>query len=233
MSESTVDVHEARLEEVIPQYEGEGYRVCVHPDEHQLPAFLEEYRPDVIAERDGSSVVIHVASRADLKGDEQLPAIVRTINETSGWYLDLVTIGEQETLDRSDFPSTKALQSRSRSVVLLGEEGYEEEAFLVCWTLAEALLRPLAFQNDVDLDDLHPGDIVKRLYMLGVIEESVMETLVDAVRVRNRLVHGLTIEGDVPMRSLMETANALYRRVSEVQADELFSEGNAGIDWHE
>lgn len=229
MSESTVDVHKARLEEVIPQYEAEGYRVCVHPDERQLPAFLEGYRPDAIAERDGSSVVIHVASRADLKGDEQLPAIVRTINEQSGWRLDLVTVGDQETLDYSDLPSTKALQSKSRSVVLLREEGYEEEAFLVCWTLAEALLRHLALQNDVDLDDLHPGDVVKRLYMYGVIEESMMDELIDAVRVRNRLVHGMTIEGNVPMQSLMETTNVLYRRVNEASDAVLFSENESGI----
>lgn len=125
-----------------------------------------------------------------LEADERFSALIDTVNEQSGWRLDLVTTGERGASDNAGLLSMGALRSKARSVKLLLDEEHHEEAFLVCWILAEALLRHLALQREVDLANLHPGDVVKRLHMYGLIEEAQTNALMEAVRVRNHLVHG-------------------------------------------
>jgi hypothetical protein len=223
-SVQAIDAEQKKIDELAETYHAKGYAVIRRPSPEQLPSFLDSLSPDLIAEGSDESVVVRVVTSDGLKENEQLTSLAERIEAKSGWRFDLHVIPRPDPTIEELLLSEKTIRSKSRAVTLLLGEGHERDAFLVCWTLTEALLRHLAFQNDVDLDDLHPGDIVKRLCMYGVIEESVMETLIDAVYVRNRLVHGWNPEEEVPMQSLMTITNALYHRVGEADGDALFDD---------
>jgi hypothetical protein len=227
-SVQTLDAEREKLDEVAKTYRAKGYAVTRRPAPEHLPSFLHSLSPDLLVEGNDESVVVCVTTTDYLQQNEQLEGLAERIKAEPDWRFELHVTPPSDPEAEDLLPSLEVLQSKSRSVVLLGEKGHGEDAFLICWSLVEALLRHLALQNDVDLDDLHPGDIVKRLYMDGIIEESTMNELIDAVRLRNRLVHGLIVDGPVPMQSLMKTANGMYRRVGEAPDDGLFAENEYG-----
>ena len=51
-----------KIREVAREYRRAGYEVLVEPSGPQVPAFLGDYRPDLIAVGDRESVVIEVKS---------------------------------------------------------------------------------------------------------------------------------------------------------------------------
>jgi uncharacterized protein YutE (UPF0331/DUF86 family) len=220
----TVTVEQKKLDDVADAYRAKGYTVTKQPSSDRLPSFLRSSSPDLIAQGDEESVVVQIKSSSQLQHDEEMEELAETIESEPGWRFELHVVPSDEPASEDILLSLQSLRARSHSVASLAKEGDEEEAFLLCWTITEALLRHLAILNEVALTDLSSGDVVKRLCMHGVIPEPVMETLIDAVYIRNRLVHGMKLDETVPLRALMKTANTLYQqytgKTGEVPFDE-------------
>jgi hypothetical protein len=50
------------LENLLPQYEAEGFSVFLHPSSTMLPTFMERYRPGAIAIKPDKKIAIEVVS---------------------------------------------------------------------------------------------------------------------------------------------------------------------------
>ena len=72
----------------------------------------------------------------------------------------------------------------------LQQRGYLVPALLLLWSATEGALRLLAARENVELENLAPADVTKRLYTLGLLGHAQYRMLDDAVRLRNQAAHG-------------------------------------------
>ena len=64
MATPTANLERERLLKLAEEYRDHGYEISIHPNSEDLPDFLRNYRPDMIARREDDAVVIEVKSRS-------------------------------------------------------------------------------------------------------------------------------------------------------------------------
>ena len=89
MDQLTEDLLRQRRLEVKREYEEEGYRVVLEPRGADLPEFLSQFSPDLIAYSEMENVVVAVKTRSTLVGSADLLALTTAVNARPGWRIDL------------------------------------------------------------------------------------------------------------------------------------------------
>jgi len=195
------DIRERRkIREVAREYRRAGYEVVVEPSGRQVPAFLGDYRPDLIAVGDQESVVIEVKSTRGFDRSEENREIAARVAKQPGWRFELVVTGPRrerqiEEQEPWDLPVVDSYLERVRR--LLDTED-REAAFLLLWANAEALLRRVALKEGVPVARLSPTQLVKELATQGLLERFDYFALEKAATFRNALAHGIGPPGVEP-----------------------------------
>ena len=57
MTKPTANIERERLIKLAEEYRDRGYEISIHPNPEDLPEFLRNYRPDMIARREDDAVV--------------------------------------------------------------------------------------------------------------------------------------------------------------------------------
>jgi len=183
-----------RLLELAREYRTAGYEVIVAPEAGQLPDFVAPYYPDMIAWNQQETVVFAVKSQKTLAASPELPAIAEAVHGRTGWRFELVVTNPRERATfvtaTEQLLSPAEIQRRLREADFLAEQEAGEAAFLLAWSATEAVVRTLAVRERVAGEKDAFEFIVKNLFAHGILERSHYETLTEAVKVRNTLVHG-------------------------------------------
>lgn len=199
MTASTLRLLESRrLKDVARAYRKAGYRVVVNPDESELPNFLRDFQPDLIAIADHESVVVEVKSQTGLVNAQELRSLASLVNSQPNWRFELVVTNPRTS--SVDVVPTDVVWKRLNAIHQLTDQGQAEAAFLLLWSATEAVLRMIAAREDVHIERLSPDAIVKQLATLGLLAREDQRTLLAAANLRNSLVHGLataTVESNV------------------------------------
>jgi hypothetical protein len=186
----------AFLEDVAKQYRDEGYQVQIEPDSASLPPFLRVYHPDMVATRDGESVVVEVkrnTSKADL---QQLAAIVA---RQPGWRFDLV-LYEPERDTGDEMSSVQTIRATLDEARRLYSSQQASAGLLLAWSAFEAASR-VAFRRRGIERLPRPEDLLKNLVFEDLISEEEFKSLLETGRLRNRVAHG-ALELPVPDEAL-------------------------------
>ena len=64
--ETRVGIEERRVQEIAREYRDKGYEVVIRPGRSQLPDFLADYSPDVLACGENENLIVEVGSRTSL-----------------------------------------------------------------------------------------------------------------------------------------------------------------------
>src|SRR5918999_1710393 len=78
------------LERLAAEYARDGYEVIVEPTREQLPDFLKGFRPDVIVQGQGETIVIEAKRPSIVAPTGQLKALAEEISKHPGWRLQVV-----------------------------------------------------------------------------------------------------------------------------------------------
>lgn len=183
-----------RLLEVAREYRRQGYDVTVAPTREQLPDFLAPFRLDMIAYHPKEKVVVEVRSQNSLKQAPELDEIAKAVQDKTDWRFELVVTNPKERnrlqtngaglLERSD------IDYRLQEVRNLVTNEYGEAAFLLMWSVLEAVLRRTAQTEKIDLMQDTPPYLVKSLFTYGLLNQEQYQTLQKGLQTRNLLVHG-------------------------------------------
>jgi hypothetical protein len=182
-----------KIREVAREYRRAGYEVLVDPAGPQVPAFLGDYRPDLIAVGDRESVVIEVKSTRGFDRSEANREIAARVATEPGWRFELVVTGPRrgrqiEEQTPWDLPVVDGYLEQVRKLL----EGQDREAaFLLLWANAEALLRRVALMEGVPISRLSPSQLVRELATQGVLERLDYVALDQAATFRNAFAHGM------------------------------------------
>lgn len=184
-----------KIQEIADAYRSRGYEVLIEPTATDLPPFLADFQPDIIAHGPEDSVVIEVKVGTRTAASERYRELAETIRQQSGWRFSLVVVDP-----RSDdiAPSIQQLLTREQIVERLKnteellQQGAREAAFVLLWVSTEALLRHIASREGFPLERLPSSALLKELFSLGLLSRDGLDTTLRAFSIRNSLVHGFT-----------------------------------------
>lgn len=184
--------HEAEmeyLEGLRPRYEAEGFKFTISPDRAVLPVFLGGYLPDALAQKPGLNIAIEVKQHQSQGAQARLQDIRRLFDGHPDWQFNVVFIGTRP-LQSVTIPvaSPEAIRTRMAEVRALSLQGHQRPAFVMAWSLLEAVLQLV--EEGVSHKPLTPGTVVQTLAMKGYIAADVERRMRSLIELRNRIVHG-------------------------------------------
>src|SRR5438105_3631640 len=86
------------VERIAQDYRERGYAVTIDPSVSELPDFVHEYRPDIIARSAKESVVIEVRSVHNDSDSQRLKAMAQRVESRPGWRFVFVAPAPRERL---------------------------------------------------------------------------------------------------------------------------------------
>ncbi len=184
---------ESVLERLIPDLKADGYDVVRAPDKNQLPMFLKNYRPDLIAYR-GDEKVAYELKRGSDRQKYSLEEIAKLFEGHKDWEFRVVWLAEADEISGLKRQSKQKILEVYQQSLDLAEYGSHTAAFLLAWATLEAAARR-ALGNDLAKPQT-PGRVVEQLASLGYLTPSEAEDLRSLTSLRNKIIHG---ELDAPL----------------------------------
>ena len=198
----TVARERESLRKIAAQYRALGYEVVEEPGAADVPAFLGDYRPDLVARSATDNVVVEVKHGNQFAHGERLRPIAELFVGRPGWRFSLVVVRDEEVPDvrvsLTPVLTIDDVRDRTRRAEALSASPNRDAAFLLLWTSLEALLRRIAERGNLPLATSSTSVLIRELYSAGELELAQYERAMKAIRTRNALVHGLaaTIGGE-------------------------------------
>jgi hypothetical protein len=208
MSTSHDPAGRSAVNAVARRYLRQGYRVTRPGRGQPVPAFLDGFVPDLIAESDADRVVVEV-KRSDLvPGANELTAVAERVAQEPGWRFELVAVQ----------PPSRATARRRRIAedLLVQAERYLDldlPGTAVIWlvnAIEEAMLA-LAEGRDRFAGDKSAARLARDLVTLGIIDAEEGALVRDAGALRQRAVAGDADAAEV--RALLRGARGLLAQV--------------------
>jgi len=216
-----------RVRAVAREYQKKGYAVVVGPGADDLPDFLKNCRPDLLATNDRERVVVEVKSRQSLSEPPSLTEIAHALEGKPGWRFEFVMTnpadeGEEDKLNLLPLTLPQKLLTPQKIRERLDQarrlaEGSEhgEAALLFAWSVAEAALRLVADREGLSVGASSPVSAIKKLYSMGLMDRDDYELLLSSAPIRNAIVHGFDAErlDTASVDQILAVADRLLREV--------------------
>lgn len=178
------------LDSIVPELEADGFRVVIHPKQDTLPAFLQGYRPDMVAYKGNRNLAIEIIARASAASASKLKE--RVLRERfSGhpdWELRFVyappaTSGANIPVVSKETIS-EHLDRLAASVDTMGPTA----ALLTGWAVFEAAARALLPSSLTRPQP--PARLIETLASEGYVTPDEADMLRRLSRTRNEIAHG-------------------------------------------
>ena len=198
-----------RLERIADDYRSKGFDVLVEPTGSDLPPFLGDHHPDLIARRGDERLVIEVKPSPSDSPPNQVRELAERIKREPGWRLVLIAGSPAEELmpgERLSLLSDTEVEQNLRQVSLLLASGQREEAILLAWASIEGQLRSQAKREEIPLPRPDTPTLLRQLVSLGLVDRDQHRLLSSAYRTRSAVAHGFKPDGDIDsmVRSLLD-----------------------------
>jgi REase_AHJR-like len=185
---------EARhVRELAERYGRAGYDVEGEPAREKHPAFLAEFRPDIVATKGGKGVVIEVKGASKRHGAGELARLAALVQSQPGWEFRLVLadVNDIDWRPQSVLPSVERLRKEQQIAKDLIERGLRHIGYLALWAVFEAAARYHLAEFDVDpTERISPVALLKTLVSEGVVADEQYQEVLRALRSRNEAAHG-------------------------------------------
>ncbi|NNM71141.1 hypothetical protein HJG44_01875 [Enterovirga sp. DB1703] len=201
------------------KYRERGFQFMVEPPTEFVPDFLQGYRPDALALKDGEGVLIELKRQRTGRPDQRIAEVSRRLNGHPNWTLEVVftenfvrergwTLRPAEIRSASDAELMEVQEEIDR----LEQAGNLSAAFLLGWSLLEAATRrKIEDAASAAREPMTSWQIVEWLTSLGIVEGDLVVSLRDLLRKRNALAHG-----DFSSRADLDDVQALKQILGRV-----------------
>lgn len=182
-----------QLERIAEEYRSKGYDVLVEPSGRDLPRFLGDHQPDLIARRGDERLVIEVKSSASEAERDRVRFFAERIESEPGWKLVLIATSPTEELlpgERLSLLSQPEIGQQLEQARSLLASGHGETALLLAWAAIEGQLRTMAMEEGIQLPRPDTPTLLRQLVSLGLVDREQHRLLTDANRSRGAVAHG-------------------------------------------
>jgi len=171
-----------------PRFEAEGYSFVEFPERDMLPAFMQGYRPDAVAFREGKSIAIEVKLRHDPATEKNLRSISERFENQPSWEFRIV-YGDEVEDEPLHKPTLAQIEPHVAEAEVLLREGYYRAALVLGWAAIEAIARTVS-------DDFPSSgartmrQAVELLEHTGRLRFEQAQQLRKLLSLRTKVVHG-------------------------------------------
>ena len=190
-----------RVQKVGQVYRDKGYDVLIEPQGDQLPDFLQAFRPDLIVHKSDEHIVVEVRMRRRVSDFPQVNELAKVVRNEADWRFQLFLMGPENSffVDGASPLTVEEISSKKKEVALFLQNGHLEAAFLMGWSLVEAILRVLAVIEGIEGETARPDYLLKQMTFEGIIARETYHELKHSQKTRDAIAHGfkssqLTVE---------------------------------------
>ncbi len=138
-------IERTEIERIAHEYTDQGYEVVVEPSGADLPDFVREYTPDLIAKRGKDCLIIEIKQpRPDAERD-RIRAIAERVQSQPGWRFVLISPQERPpnviTAEAVQTPDDKYVRALAQDARRLLNEAHYEAALRLAWSAVEGAMR--------------------------------------------------------------------------------------------
>jgi hypothetical protein len=208
-----------RIERVADEYRSKGYDVLVEPSGPDLPSFLGDHHPDLIARRGDERLIIELRPPSSKAEPQRFRDLAERIQKEPGWKLVLIAPAPDEDIlpgEQLRLLSPTEVEQHLRYVSQLLGSGHQEAAILLAWAAVEGKLRELARHEEIPLPRPDTLTLLRQLVSLGLVDPGQYRTLTDAYKARSAVAHGFR-----PQTELEPAIHALLGLSEELEAPQV------------
>lgn len=170
------------------QYSAEGYSFIEHPDEAQLPGFMQGYRPDALALGKDKSIAIEVKVRREVNAEKNLQRISDRFKGQASWEFRVVYGSEVDDEPISP-PTLEQIEARISEAETLLADNHSSAALVLAWAAIEAIARMLSPEFP-SRGSRTMRQAVELLEHLGRLRFDEAQALRKLLPLRAKVVHG-------------------------------------------
>lgn len=205
---------------VAREYHAAGYRVVIDPPADMFPPDIGALKPEIVALRDGESVVIELIPKEQDADRSRVGALAAALQWRPGWRLDMV-LGEEGYMraphppawTRDDF-SYRLDKGRK---LIASDQG--EAAILLLFAVAEAVGRALLEAAHVKAQQWDPKALFATLVQQGLVDDQDKIRLENARLSRNSIMHGESVGYDTESEA-RQMVEIIERMLAELSSEE-------------
>jgi hypothetical protein len=185
-------MEQEKIENLAAEYRTRGYAVRVRPSRDDLPSFLKEFEPDIIATSPAGNVVFEVKSYPQFDAEEARE-LAEVVDRNPGWSFEVLLVNPPVA---PDIPAQEQLADDEQVTRLLenaetlSREGHVEAAGLIAYSALETILRRRAQSAAPQIERQSSARVLKELYSIGSIHPDTFEKLLLLMEFRNAVAHG-------------------------------------------
>lgn len=194
MENKYLQIVNRKIREVVKEYKSKGYSVIENPSKNDVPKFLNNFIPDLIAKKNEDNVIIEIKISSNTNRNQflELENIAKIIENEKNWRFELIITNPKEYNENNgDLINDKEIISRintSKKILV-----YDVNiAFLSLWTVFETVARK-NLPNELYKNNNING-IIKNLYSKSLINHQEYKNLDDFLKNRNNIIHGFSSE---------------------------------------
>lgn len=203
-----------RIKEVAKEYLEKGYEIFIEPNPKNLPDFLKNYRPDILAVKGDEKIVIEVKSSMSINKSKYLIELANRIENNEGWKFELVLTNPKKKKVERNIPSLGIIQSKLNSIYQLNSENQIDAAFIMSWATFEAATRKLLLIEQPNSEpELVPNALIKQLYSFGIIGRMDYNQLNNISKKRNEIVHGFFDENKTETKDYSQRLTTIIKNL--------------------
>ncbi|NER15124.1 hypothetical protein GWK08_16840 [Leptobacterium flavescens] len=188
-----IELEEKKVRELANEYKKKGYLVYTYPSKENVPPFLDDYKPDLIAISENEKLIIEVKSKSSIKSSDKLTNYIELINRQKEWKFELVLTNPKKKISNehllSNFVEIEEIDRRLNEINELIQANFLEPAFLYAWVVFEAVSRNQLVtykkQSKSNIESL-----IKELFSYGIVNKAEYNFLQNSFHQRNNLIHG-------------------------------------------
>jgi uncharacterized protein YutE (UPF0331/DUF86 family) len=189
---NAAQMEQEKIDALAAEYRSKGYTVQIRPSKDDLPSFLKEFDPDILATSPVGNVVLQVKSsqRFDASHAQKLAEAVK---RNSQWRFEVAFVSQPVAPDvpaQEELAADEHVTRMLRDAETLSKEGHLEAACLIAWSAVETILRRRAQSAAPELERQSSARVLKHLYSLGRVQPEVYEKLLRLMEFRNAVAHG-------------------------------------------
>jgi hypothetical protein len=205
-----------RIERIAEEYRSKGYNVLIEPSGPDLPQFLGDQHPDLIALRGDERLVIELKSPPSKAEPERIRGLAERVEKEPGWKFVLISPGPAEGIfpgEQLPLLSAPEVEQHLRYASRLVGSGHQEAALLLAWAAIEGQLRALAQQEEISLPRPDTPTLLRQLVSLGLVDREQHRRLTEAYKARSTVAHGFRpqTELDPAIHALIELSKELEK----------------------
>jgi hypothetical protein len=164
-------VERSELERVAEDLRAKGYQVVIEPAASEIPDFVREFRPDILARGEKESLIVEVKQPLSTSERERIRAIARRVGGHPGWRFLLVAPERRGVSTGQEARPIEKQQVRDwlQEVRELLRTGHSRSAFVIAWSGLEAAMRVAARAHALPSERADSWMLMRDLVSNGIL----------------------------------------------------------------